>query len=397
MRDTTADFLARHRAERTVPVAELLVATIRAENDHYAGYAEVPAVTDDDLLDSCLGNVARILELLDIELEPDHGDQREHRYDAAEATGARRAAQGVPLDDVLRSFRTGGRLIWDDLLDQAGTRLDPLETRQLGSALWAVVDRTSAAVAAAYHRAEASAVRVHEQRRTALWEDLLAGRGAEPGFAAEASRVLDVGPGPCVVVVAHPDTSDQAAVATEVTLRAAGHRSSWVRRAAGLVGVVEAPTGEVDPRALRALADGATGISGRAAGLGGVEQAFRQAVDAQRIAATRDLPLLTYDAALPEALLLAAPAVAARLVHVWLEPVLALGGEERRALLRTLEVWAASGGSTTATAQALPCHRNTVLNRLRRVRQVTGGRVGDGVPAVELSLALAAYRLGLRA
>ncbi|MDT9593523.1 helix-turn-helix domain-containing protein [Nocardioides zeae] len=404
MRSTTAAFLERHHATRVQPLADRLVATIRAEN---AGYAHVPAVADDDLRTSCVDNVARVLELLALELAApvgeaageaaEAGGDDQDRYDAAEATGRRRAEQGLPLDDVLRSFRMGGRLIWDDLLDQAGDALDAREARELGTALWAVVDRTSAAVAAAYHHAEVSAVRVHEQRRTALWEDLLAGRGADPGFAAEAGRVLDIGTGPCVVVVADAATSGEAAASAEVNLRSAGHGSSWVRRAVGLVGVVEThgPVPVLAP-ALRVLTAGATGVSGVVPGLARVEEAFRQAVDAQRVAASRGLACLTYDDALPDALLLAAPAVAARLVEHWLGPVLDLPVEERRALVETLEAWVAVGGSTTATASALPCHRNTVLNRLRRVQQVSGGRVGAGVPAVELALALAAYRLGLR-
>lgn len=404
MRATTPAFLVRHRATRVEPLADRLLATIRAEN---AGYADVPAVADDDLRASCVHNVARVLELLALELDAGPGDgpgdgrgttrDEEDRYDAARATGRRRAEQGLPLDDVLRSFRMGGGLIWDDLLDQAGDALDARAARELGTALWAVVDSTSAAVAAAYHRAEVSAVRVHEQRRTALWEDLLAGRGVDPGFAAEAGRVLDIGTGPCVVVVAHPASTDAAAASAEVNLRAAGHGSSWVRRSVGLVGVVEAP-GPVPvlAPALRVLTAGATGVSGVVPSLARVEEAFRQAVDAQRVAASRGVACLAYDDVLPDALVLAAPAVAARLVEHWLGPVLDLPGEERRALVETLEAWVAVGGSTTATALALPCHRNTVLNRLRRVRQVTGGRVGSGVPAIELALALAAYRLGLR-
>nr|WP_275940833.1 helix-turn-helix domain-containing protein [Nocardioides zeae] len=291
----------------------------------------------------------------------------------------------------------GGRLIWDDLLDQADGILEARETRELGTALWAVVDSTSAAVAAAYHQAEASAIRVHEQRRTALWEDLLAGRGAEAAFAAEAARVLDLAPGPCVVVVAPADAAPEAGRRAETHLRVAGHRSSWVRRAAGLVGVVEAPGGQADAvGAALATADvGATGISAVVPELGHAEEAFGQAVAAQRIAAARGLPVVAFDEALPDALVLAAPAIAARLARHWLDPLLALPADESRALLDTLEAWMRTGGSPTATARALPCHRNTVLNRLRRVQRLTGGLLGEGAPPAELALALAAYRLGL--
>lgn len=396
MRPAAADLLERHRAERVGPLADRLVATIRAEN---AGYVDLPVVPVDDLRASCVDNVARVLQLLAVELglAPDRSGAAVDRYDAARATGRRRAEQGLPLDDVLRSFRMGGRLIWDDLLDQADGILEARETRELGTALWAVVDRTSAAVAAAYHRAEASAIRVHEQRRTALWEDLLAGRGADAAFAAEAARVLDLAPGPCVVVVAPAGSPAEAGRRAETHLRVAGHRSSWVRRAVGLVGVVEAPagsTGALGP-ALETAEVGPTGVSGVAAGLGQAEEAFTQAVAAQRIAVARGLPVVAFDDALPDALVLAAPTIAARLARHWLGPLLALPADESRALLDTLEAWVRTGGSPTATARALPCHRNTVLNRLRRVQRLTDGRLGEGAPPAELSLALAAHRLGV--
>ena len=61
-----------------------------------------------------------------------------------------------------------------------------------------------------------------------------------------------------------------------------------------------------------------------------------------------------------------------------------------RDLLRTLRAWVACGGSTVRTAKAVPCHRNTVINRLRRVAQLTGRSLADDAPPVELDLALRA-------
>ena len=87
--------------------------------------------------------------------------------------------------------------------------------------------------------------------------------------------------------------------------------------------------------------------------------------------------------------------MAGRLVAVWLGPVLALPAAEAADLLATLEAWVGTGGSTTHTAQRVHCHRNTVLNRLRRVAAVTGRDLLDAAPPVELVLALRALRVGL--
>ncbi|WP_447646890.1 helix-turn-helix domain-containing protein [Nocardioides zeae] len=126
-------------------------------------------------------------------------------------------------------------------------------------------------------------------------------------------------------------------------------------------------------------------------GRGGVHPGGRRPAHRRRTG----LPVVAFDDALPDALVLAAPAIAARLARHWLGPLLALPADESRALVDTLEAWVRTGGSPTATARALPCHRNTVLNRLRRVQRLTDGRLGEGAPPAELALALAAYRLGV--
>ena len=111
MRAATLDFLARHRRERLDPISDRLVETIQRENPAY----RVDRVPRSDLRHSCVTNVDRILELLAdavrTGVRPDRHDD-DPAYDAARATGRRRADQGVQLDDVLRSFRMGGRLVW---------------------------------------------------------------------------------------------------------------------------------------------------------------------------------------------------------------------------------------------------------------------------------------------
>nr|WP_246377267.1 helix-turn-helix domain-containing protein [Nocardioides ginsengisegetis] len=102
-----------------------------------------------------------------------------------------------------------------------------------------------------------------------------------------------------------------------------------------------------------------------------------------------------FDDRLPEALLLTSPEVAGRLVAVWLGPLLTLPAGEQASLLATLDAWVATGGSTTHTAARVHCHRNTVINRLRRVARLVGRESLDGVPPLELGLALRALRSGL--
>lgn len=390
MRAATLAFLAGHRRARIEPLTDRLVDTIEASNPGYRATRLVPRA---DLWDSCHDNIRRVLELLAVVVDgargPGEGSEAlDAAYDAARATGRRRAEQGLPLDDVLRSFRMGGRLIWDDLVEQARSALDAEELREVGTRLWEVVDETSAQVAAAYHAAERAAVRADEQLRAELWEGLLSGRAKEPGFAHEAARILDVPvAGDYLVVVG--ERLDM--VRLEEAL--APLPSAWVRRSGGVVGLV--PLGRAPERVLGILrdrVDGPAGVSAVVSGLAGVDTGMRQASLAVRTPGVEGLA--AFDDCLPDALLLTAPEVAGRLVAVWLGPLLALPAAELDPLLDTLEAWVATGGSTTHTAARVHCHRNTVINRLRRVATLTGQDRFDGVPPLELGLALRALGAG---
>ena len=211
MRDATLAFLAEHRGARVEPITRPARRRHRGEQPglprHRPGAAP-------DLWRSCHDNIDRILELLAAAVV---GQRHRHRdpsddpaYDAARETGRRRAEQGLPLDDVLRSYRIGGRLIWDDLVEVGQDALEAAEVREIGTRLWEVVDETSAQVAAAYHLHERVLVREDEQQRAELWEGLLGGRAREVWFAQESARLLDLPPAAELVVVVTPALDDAA-------------------------------------------------------------------------------------------------------------------------------------------------------------------------------------------
>lgn len=391
MRADTLAFLAVHRRASLDLLTERLVVTIEQDNP---GYRSTGLVARKDLWRSCHANIGRILELLAdaLELDAPHGRADDNpAYDAARETGRRRAEQGLPLDVVLRSFRIGGRLIWDDLVAAGEEALDAVELREIGTLLWEVVDETSAQVATSYHLHERAAVRADEQLRAQLWEGLLNGRAKEPGFAHEVSRLLDLPVSGDYLVVVTGAEVDQSSADRHLT----PHATAWVRRAGGLVGLVALREDRPD-EALRALAGLAArvaiGVSVVVHGLAGIDQGYRQASLARRV--QDDVPgLAPFDRQLPEALLLSSPEVAGRLVSVWLRPVLELPDAESRVLVDTLRAWVSTGGSATGSAAAVHCHRNTVINRLRRVGELTGTTLTDGCPPVELDLALRALRL----
>lgn len=96
---------------------------------------------------------------------------------------------------------------------------------------------------------------------------------------------------------------------------------------------------------------------------------------------------------LPAALLASQPELADRLVTAVLGPLLSLPEAERDLLVGTLDAWLECGGSAGRAAARLYCHRNTVLNRLRRLERLTARSLSRPRELVELTLALDALPL----
>jgi DNA-binding PucR family transcriptional regulator len=128
-------------------------------------------------------------------------------------------------------------------------------------------------------------------------------------------------------------------------------------------------------------------------GLANVDAAHRQAALARRTLPAGEVDVASLTERLPEALLVSAPELSEQLVETWLLPLLKVPAAERELLLDTLERWVSAGGSVRRTAELAHCHRNTVINRLQRIHQITGRNLTDDAFHLELGLALRAVRL----
>jgi len=377
-------------------LTDVLVRTIYEQNPAYRRLSSVP---QEDLWQSCYDNITRIVQLIDDMDDADGGDER---FDAAHATGSRRAQQRMPLEDVIRSFRLGGRFIRTALIDQARVQgeVDTDALLEMVGRVWDAIDAVSSEVEVAYRNAERQLVRADEQRRAALWEGLLQGRAKDLAFAHEVARTIGLPVGsPYVVAVvdAHEDGDRSAQLITRVRQRLVSARieSAWQMRADALVGLIALGECSVDAAlaALREVLQVAAGASSVVSGLAEVDIAYWQATLARRTLPGGRVAVVELEERLPEALLLSSPELAERLIERWLGPVMKLPAGERRPLIDTLETWVLSGGSIRRTAELAHCHRNTVLNRLHRITQLTGRELDGGEFEIELALALRAARL----
>ncbi|MEV5833598.1 helix-turn-helix domain-containing protein [Nocardia sp. NPDC052112] len=370
-------------------LTQRLIAAVFTDNPEWTDYS---AVTRADLLDGCQRFLTRILDLLAGQATDAEQD------DVAASIGELRAEQGVPLEAMLRTFRLGGRIVWEALLDKAED-VPPAQFREIGTTMWAIIDGMSSALVTSYRSTELDRVRRDERRRHALIEDVLAGRAHDALFAAQAARELNLPVhGSYVAVVARGETHPLR-TGSEMVLASIGIRSAWHIRGESMVGLVALEHRAVEPvlQHLRPQVRGRAGVSPVVAGLSQIDAAHTLA-----LLALDTLPddvvglLVSLEDRYPEALLLRSPDLTQLLMTRALGPVLDLPVRERDILLRTLSVWLGENCSAANAAPRLHCHRNTVINRLQRVSTLLGRSLEGQRSYLELSLALAAVELSGR-
>ncbi|KOX16321.1 CdaR family transcriptional regulator [Nocardiopsis sp. NRRL B-16309] len=316
---------------------------------------------------------------------------------AATETGRRRAEQGMPLDTVLLAYRRGGRVLWQAMADllRGAVPAEQDAGLEVAGALWEIVDRFSTVMADAYRLTQLELLRHQDSRRGALFAALLEGRGRDPVVMSAATEALGL---PArdryALVVIDLGENPAAPPNPGPALLDAGMWSfwrPWAQRYAGLVRLGTAEPGALAD-VLREAEVGTAGVSPVFEEPAAADTALRLAERALRTLAPGTGEVACLDARLAEACLAGDPEIADLMVARYLSGVLA-SGPERSVLLRTLRVWLDEGCSVARTAERIYCHRNTVLNRLARVAELTGRPVESGEARLGWALALRATGL----
>ncbi|MEU7331963.1 PucR family transcriptional regulator [Streptomyces parvus] len=410
-----------HRAARVL-VASLPALTDRLVEALYAQEPAYRAAIDSDragvwqeVHHSLRHNVGSLIQPREFR-EPAH---RTSRW-----IGEVRAEQGVPLDAVLHAFRMGGAMVWQDLVDETARR-DPDDIRLLvhvAADVWNFVDEHCGVVADAYRQAERRQSWRRENRQRLMVAALLDGtaRIADLAEAAEMLGLPEQGRYAVLAVAGGIGTGGAGPGAGAGS--AAVSRAGAARRGPGAAArpPVELPAGApgatvlwhpgpdaefaILPLAgssgeLSALAAALDVPAGTRAGIGSAVEGLAALGDARRLAETalRTCPAsggtVLLDEHLPDALVVSSPALAGALADRVLGPLDRLDPADRDVIVETLTAWLDADGSAQRAGARLYCHRNTVLNRLRRFEQLTGRCLTRPRDAVEVSLALAARRL----
>ncbi|OLB78008.1 MAG: hypothetical protein AUI14_14490 [Actinobacteria bacterium 13_2_20CM_2_71_6] len=366
---------------------ELTEVIRRAEPFYFAG----DVVPTADLRASVRDNLVHILGRLAGRPTPGSA--------ASQATGRRRADQGVPLPVILHAYRVAGKFIWAAILAEAAGDEDAATALlHAGSELWLIIDDQSGSVTDSYRDAVAERARSHAQTRNAMLDVLLRGDPGDGSRLWECAATLRLPHQGTFVVVAAgvPQPGVESIPHAEDALRNRGVQSAWRVEVDAHVGVVVLTRRVGMDRLCAHLAELTTGPVGLSAPYLSLDQtptALRQARLAYAAATPGINGLVRYEQAPIAALLASAPDAATVVAQTILGPVLALPAVECEILLGTLRVWFAEHGATSAAAEKLHVHRNTVRYRLKRLEELTGRSLTRPTGLAELHLALEAARI----
>ncbi|MEU0137851.1 helix-turn-helix domain-containing protein [Streptomyces sp. NPDC006296] len=408
-----------HRAARVLlealpELTDRLVEALREQEPAYRAAMEAePAEIWQEVHHSLRHNVASLVRPREF---------REAAHRTSRWIGENRAEQGVPLDAVLHAFRMGGAMVWQDLVDHTARR-HPEDTRLLvhvAADVWNFVDEHCAVVAEAYRQAERRLSWRRENRQRLTTAALLDGtariadlpdaaatlglpvQGRYAVLAVTGARRAPHGTGrpPLDLPGAAPALWHPAGD-VDLAILPLGTAAAEPGAAPTRDGAETAPgpaTGDPDAE-LAVLARGLTVPPGLRVGVGSVVEGLASLGDARRLAETalRACPAsggtVLLDEHLPAALVVSSPGLGTALADRVLGPLDRLDPADRDVLVETLTAWLDSDGSAQRAGAKLYCHRNTVLNRMRRFEQLTGRCLTRPSDAVEVSLALAARRL----
>jgi len=297
--------------------------------------------------------------------------------------GRDRARRGVPLNDLLTAVRIDFTVLWAALREHAGPADEALLVSRV-EIVWKAVEEYTTQIQMSYQEEAALLARERLGERTSLVAALLSTEDPDPDDAARVAVALGVDVDADLLVAA-AEGADGRRLRTAADRLGAGGRMVHVQSAGRFSVLVARWDGGTGAPVRAALAGVPCGVGPIAHGIANVPRSARLA--SEIVAA---VPGTTGPAELGDAWL---PVVAARLPNAGdlVEPVLNGLAEapdrERDRLLETVRAYAASG-SVGEVAARMFCHRNTVLNRLRRFAELTGRDVTVPVDAAVVLLAL---------
>ncbi|WP_338692790.1 helix-turn-helix domain-containing protein [Streptomyces sp. Q6] len=361
------------------------LARLRAEIVHYSSPLLAPpevAHSTHVALEVAVGSLA-------------HPERFAESGERAWAVGRKRAAQGIPLLAVTQAYRIGASVIWDGLVE-AVMEESPEDAQLLVYAandFWRWVERDMNLLKEAHRERTVGLTRDDARKLLPALKALLRGH-SDPVDLSGAAVILELPLVGRYAVVRLGGAAAERPAEAPVRQEVGGLQLNWCPYADGQVVVALLRDRPVEQ--LREAVPVGAGVRGGLSpvvdGLAGLRRA-RELAELALGTCTRDGELAALEDRMSAGFVLSRPDLAGELITRTLGEVMALEATDRRILMETLEVWLDCQGSAGQAGTLLYCHRNTVLNRLRRLERLTGRRLDHPRDLIDLALALDAYRL----
>ena len=315
---------------------------------------------------------------------------------APRVAGRVKAEYGVPMDSLLHAYRLAGLRLWESMMARATTAEGSSALLEASSRFWGIIDRYSGVAADTYREVVEERDRRDQHSKRVLLVSILDGDFADSPAPALRALGLLAGASYAVLALQMRDSVADARPNLEERMRAVGIASFWTPWKGEHLGLLSNASNADVAAVLTQLARTTMsrgGVSLPFVTLDDAPTAVSQALLALRCVPPGEPGIHPYGSAPIDTILAAQPKYAAELRERTLGGLSLLDSGDARVLLDTLQAWFDSDGSTAACAEALQCHRNTVLHRLGRVAQLTGKSVMKPQEAAELYTALRAMRL----
>lgn len=324
----------------------------------------------------------------------------EEELDGFREGAARRVHQGIPLESLLHAYRLWGQIVWQTILETADTNV-PEEREaalEVAGRVIAHIDLVSTAAAQAYLDEAQGIWTDREVIRRDLLEALISGKASSNRVRANAAALhIDLGDSYLVVlagrvVAGHEDTFERMPAASRATMRrVVDTTKAHLQPSSGslLVGLrheeiialfpiegaeeVELVRPQASALAKAVAADGfAVGIGGWHSGASGIAASYAEAKEALEIALKSGIggtPVAFNDVLLDH--VLKSTSKSELLLDDGLAPLTEYDAGHKAELVPTLRAYFDSGFNLTKTAGILCVHPNTVVYRLKRIKEIT--------------------------
>ena len=321
-------------------------------------------------------------------------------FEPARSAAARRVHQGIAMESFLHAVRILGQGVWEAVLasakiDDAGEREAALE---IAGHVMRYVDDLSTYVAASYSAEAQGASSDRAVLRRDLLDALIAGQGDSERIRRLARTLrVRLGESYVVVLVRAADLAQEEHQGLPLTTRIALRRLVEAARAhlrppdgTLLVGMRQGEVVALYPAAhgialdqvkqecdalAGALADDDVriGFSSWHPGMAAIAVGYAEARDAAEIALGAGIRgrAVAFNDVLIDHMVRSSPH-GGRILDQTLRPLVAYDRERQGDLVKTLRVYLDSGFNLTRSAETLCVHPNTVVYRLKRVKDLSG-------------------------